>query len=253
MVKDLGEKIRPHLLRIWSEIKKFGEDLGKIAVDKIGEFVESKYNPARPLKVIEGDFISGDSPLARELNKPRDKEVKVTQAEENTRKLRTADYYQKLLKEDIPAIEAKRQKIKETIKWSKEEGIEEGIKSLKEELKKTPDTYEILKEEVKNNPDHIDYNIFTPANRGKDKNPLVRGAYQLLFDKREQFKKEYENFLRDNNKLIRQARHSRGFKLIREDTQVIDYLEGKRKFQDLTPAEQKLAVKLKEWFKKPNQ
>ena len=131
MVKDLGEKIRPHLLRIWSEIKKFGEDLGKIAVDKIGEFVESKYNPARPMKIVEGDFISGDSPLARELNKLRDKEVKVTQAEENTRKLRTADYYQKLLRDEIPAIEAERQSIKENIEWSKKEGILEGAKLFK--------------------------------------------------------------------------------------------------------------------------
>ena len=72
----------------------------------------------------------------------------------------------------------------------------------------------------------------------------------MLFDKREQFKKEHDNFLKDTNKLIREARHSRGFKLIREDTQVIDYLEGKRKFQDLTPAERKLAIYLKDWFKK---
>ena len=98
------------------------------------------------------------------------------------------------------------------------------LNSLKNKLKEIPDTRSILEEAVKDNPDRIDYNIFTPSNRGKDKNPLVRGAYQLLFDKREQFKKEYENFLRDNNKLIRQARHSRGFKLIREDTQVIEYL-----------------------------
>lgn len=53
MIKDLGEKVKPRLLSIWNEIKKFGEDLGKIAVDKIGEFVESKYNPARPLKMID--------------------------------------------------------------------------------------------------------------------------------------------------------------------------------------------------------
>jgi len=53
MIKDFGEKIKPQLLRIWNEIKKFGEDLGKIAVDKIGEFVESKYNPARPTKMID--------------------------------------------------------------------------------------------------------------------------------------------------------------------------------------------------------
>jgi len=54
MVKELGEKIKPQLLRIWNEIKKFGADLGKIAVDKIGEFVESKYNPARPLNITQG-------------------------------------------------------------------------------------------------------------------------------------------------------------------------------------------------------
>lgn len=42
-----------HLLKIWNRIKNFGEDLGKIAILKIIEFIESKYNPARPLKITE--------------------------------------------------------------------------------------------------------------------------------------------------------------------------------------------------------
>ena len=218
MVKDLGEKVKPQLLRIWNEVKKFGADLGKIAVDKIGEFVESKYNVARPLKMVEGEMISADSPLARQLNKPKGKEVKVTVAEENTRRLRTADQYQKLLTE-LPEKPIKEQK-------------------------------EILKKEVADNPYKIDYNIFKPSNRGKDKNPLVRGAYQLLFDKREQFKKDFDNFIKDTNTLIREARHSRTrFQLVRQDTQVIDYLQGKTKWKDLRPQEQKLASYLKEWFK----
>jgi len=57
MIKDLGEKIKPQLLRIWSEVKKFGEDLGKIALEKVSDFVESKYNPARPLKIIDQSLM----------------------------------------------------------------------------------------------------------------------------------------------------------------------------------------------------
>lgn len=227
MIKDLGEKIKPQLLRIWSEIKKFGEDLGKIAVDKIGDFVESKYNPARPMKVMEGKILDKDDSLIQKMNEkvsPKSPIAKqtgkttITPRDEAVRQLRTADYYQKLLGKEL--VSKKRKEIKST-----------------------------LEEEVKENPNRIKYNIFKPANLGKDVNPLVKGAYQLLFDKREQFKKDFELFTEQTNKLIREARRSRSkFELIREDKQVFDYMEGKIKRDVLTPQELKLADYLKNWF-----
>ena len=62
MVKDFGQKIKPHLLKIWAGIKK---EFGK----KIAQIVESKFNPARPLKMTDADFFKLDSEAPKEAPK----------------------------------------------------------------------------------------------------------------------------------------------------------------------------------------
>src|SRR5690606_5943865 len=80
---------------------------------------------------------------------------------------------------------------------------------------------------VKRNPERIRYNIFKPANLGKEKNPIIQAAYEMLFDRSEKFTKETNDFNNEYGKLLNKARHSRGFELVRQDKQVFDYLEGR--------------------------
>ena len=58
MIKDLGEKVKPHLLRIWSKIRSIGKELAETAVNKVGQLVESKFNPARPLELTQEEFYA---------------------------------------------------------------------------------------------------------------------------------------------------------------------------------------------------
>lgn len=108
MVKDLGEKIKPQLLRIWNEVKKFGEDLGKIAVDKIGEFVDSKYNPARPLKMVDQSLFEKqkkETPPIRSFS------------EQNAKKLTEKEY------DNYAKIEADKKTIKGRFKLFAADGV----------------------------------------------------------------------------------------------------------------------------------
>lgn len=215
MITDFGEKIKPYLLQIWDGVKKLAK--GEVALFKqnelgVGAQLKSPKDIVRELATFKPkEKLKPDSPLAKELGKNE-----VTPVEENIKKIRTADYYQKLLSQ-----------------------LPEGRKEQKT----------ILKEAVEENPQRIKYNIFKPANLGKEVNPLIRGAYQLLFDKRELFKKDLGKFEQESNALIRKARQSRGHQLVRQDTQVIDYLEGKTKLESLTKPEQELATYLRKWFK----
>ncbi|MCK5023918.1 MAG: hypothetical protein KAS04_07110, partial [Candidatus Aenigmarchaeota archaeon] len=139
MVKDFGQKIKPHLLKIWAGIKK---EFGK----KIAQVIEHPVFPIKQTKIMEGKFLDVapeklrfklDKPIKQEeLHKgydtPRKREVAIEN--DNIRRLRTTDYYQRV-------------------------------------LEKKP-TEEKIKEAVRENPTDVKYNEWMAMHKvGKDTNP----------------------------------------------------------------------------------
>jgi len=58
LITEIGEIAKPQILKIWNEVKKITRDFGEVAVEKIGEYLESKYNPFR-IQKLDSEKIFG--------------------------------------------------------------------------------------------------------------------------------------------------------------------------------------------------
>ena len=123
--------------------------------------------------------------------------------------------------------------------------VEEILKELKSEKVKG----ERFKELMGENSVDVVYTAFKAMHKVPgEENPLIQAAFNLMFRTSELTKRERAAFLDEVNKLCSDARHSRKFQVIPLYKEVVQYLETKKGFDKLTPAEQKLATFLTDFF-----
>lgn len=244
MIKDLGDKVKPQLFKIWNEIRKFSADLGKIALDKIGEFVESRYNPARPLKMTQDQFLKF---TGKEATPDKPKTVPNQPKSVNG----VLNKFRGLIEGNASEWDFSNAIKKETFRNPKDQA---RYKELKDKLIKEGQGGEKLTRDEIIELDNLKPAMELALNkinavRGKpqvaSQNPITQASYQVLFEKMRTAEQEGIALNKKFDDLITKARNSRGrFRLWKDDKPVLDVLSGKKDKSTLTPEEQILVDEL---------